>query len=132
LPVASARVPREPFPTDDHKLEKVRADLRRALVSMAHVSAETITSEPARAAIKDAIGFIGDALRPLKDLRRILDKFADDAARETLPLRGALHLGVRVESEGERFIDVPTPPAINDTPPLCGCAPHERCTHRRY
>jgi hypothetical protein len=125
-------VPREPFPTDEEELEKPRRSLRSALRSLATVRADAITGEHARAAIKEAASFTSTAFEDLKKLRSKLDKLDDDAARETLPLRGALHLGVRVESEGERFIDAQTPPAINDTPPLCGCAPHERCTHRRY
>jgi hypothetical protein len=129
LPVALASVTREPFPTDDNKLDKVRADLRRALVSIAHVSGETITADPARAAIRDATTFTGDALGGLKALGRKLDQLADDAARETLPLRGGLVLGAE---SGRAFPDEVTPPATHDTPPLCTCPSPDGCTHRRY
>jgi hypothetical protein len=104
--------------------------MRRAIAVMAPVNADNITQQPASAAINDAIRLTGASLAKLNEIRRQLDSLA--AARETLPLRGPGALEARADASGARFLDVQTPPATDDTPPLCGCGARDACTHRRY
>lgn len=119
---------REPFSDDETPLEAGRRRLRHAIAVLASVRDETIASDAARNAVATAVKSTSTALNHLTDLRRQLDKLADDAARETLPLRGDLVLG----AERPAFLDEPTPPATHDTPPLCTCHSPDSCTHRRY
>jgi hypothetical protein len=122
-------VTREPFSDDETPLEAGRRRLRHAIAVLASVRDENIASDPARKAVATAVTSTSKALNHLTDLRRQLDKLADDAARETLPLHGGLVLGA---GHGRAFLDEPTPPATHDTPPLCTCHSPDGCTHRRY
>jgi hypothetical protein len=123
-------VSREPFSDDETPLEAGRRRLRHAIAVLASVRDESIASDPARKAVATAVRSTSKALDHLTDLRRQLDKLADDAARETLPLRGGLVLGT--ERGRAIFPDEETPPATHDTPPLCTCHSPDGCTHRRY
>jgi hypothetical protein len=125
-------VTREPFSDDENELDSGRRWLRHALAVLVPVRDETIASGQARTAVATAVTSPSTALGPLRPLRRDLDQLADDAARETLPLRGGLVLGTGAEPNGARLFDEVTPPATDETPPLCGCGPRDACTHRRY